>query len=315
MRQILTIAVLAITGFGQTAPFRITADDAAKHLVSGPQPAYPQLAEQARIQGNVILEMTIDESGSPRNIRLVSGHPMLVTAAIQAVSHWKYEPIQVDGKPVSVVTDVVVTFGDKKYYAPAARAELAFRYEFWTAEEGAEAAIAQKNYSAAEERLQRAKEVLGADTQHLLQRWQWLTTTGRLRASQQKYDQAEQYLKDALALASNGAKESQINALSLSNLGALFADEKKFDLAYQNRSQALSIYQKNFMEARDSTVKKILGQSVAEESLRLLQVAESQNNETERNTQCRTLDEFQGFLSPTQRASAEVVCPSLKPTQ
>jgi len=311
MRRVVTLAFLAITAFAQTAPLRISADEAAKHLIKGPQPSYPQLAEQARIQGNVILEIRIDESGSATDIRLISGHPMLAPAAIEAVKHWKYEPIQVEGKPVEVVTDVLVTFGDRKYYAPAARAELAFRYDFWTAEEGAEAAIAQKDYAGAEEKLNRAKQVLGTDKTHLHEEWQWLATSGRLRALQQKYDQAEQYLRDALTLESH-ASESTVTALSLSNLGALFAEEKKFDLAHQNSSQALSIYQKNFKEARDNWTKKALGQAVVGESLRLLTIAQAQSDETEKASQCQTLGELQGFLSSSQRTAVTAACPSLR---
>lgn len=311
MRRIVLLFLLTAVAFSQTVPVRIPADEAAKHLLTGPQPPYPQMAQQARIEGNVILETGINESGAPVNIRLISGHPMLVTAAIQAVSHWKYEPILVDGKPVSVVTDVLITFGDKKHYAPAAQVELAFRYDFWSAEDAAREAIARKDYPAAEEQLNRAKQALGTG-QHPQEQWDWLTTSGRLRALQQQYDQAEQYLNQALALESH-AKESTVTALSLSNLGALFAEEKKFDLAHQKSSQALSIYQSNFKQARDDGTRRALGQAIVAESLRLLKVAQAQSDETEKAGQCQTLGEFQVFLSASQQASASGACPSHKP--
>lgn len=310
MWRILTLAFLATMAFAQTAPLRITADEAAKHLLSGPQPAYPQLAQQARVQGNVILELGINESGSTVNIRLVSGHPMLVTAAVQAVSHWKYEPIQVNGKPVSVVTDVVVTFGDKKF-AAMARPELTFRYDFWTAEESAEAAIGRKDYTFAEEQLIRAQQTLGTDS-HPREKWQWLTTSGQLRALQKRYDEAEQCLKDALAQVRSNANGTLVAAISLSNLGDLFAEEKKFDLAYQNTSQSLAIYKTNFKEARDSGMQKMLGQRVLDESLRLLKIAESQKDEAQKSEQCRTLAEFQAFQDSSQQASVAESCSSLK---
>jgi TonB family protein len=311
MRRIVPVFLLTAVAFPQTAPLRIPADEAAKHLVTGNQPDYPQLAQQARIQGNVILETRIDESGSAVDIRLVKGHPMLVTAAIQAVRHWKYQPIQVDGKPVSVMTDILITFGDKKYYASAGRADLAFRYDFWSAEDAAKAAIARKDYPAAEQQLNRAQQALGAGGQHPQEQWDWLTTSGRLRALQQKYDQAEQYLNDALALESH-AQESTVTALSLSNLGALFADEKKLDLAHQKSSEALSIYENNFKQARDEVRRKALGQAIAGESLRLLKIAQAQSDETEKASQCQTLGKFEGFLSQSQRDSVSAACPSLK---
>jgi len=311
MRQTLFFALLTITALAQTAPLRIPAEEAAKHLVKGPQPSYPQLAEQARIQGNVIFEVRIDESGSLRDIRLISGHPLLAPDAIKAVKQWKYEPIQVGGKPVTVVTDIVVTFGNEKYYTPIARQEVAFRYDFWTAEDGAEAAISQGDYPGAEEKLARAKQALATEGKHPQEQWQWLTTSGRLRALQHQYDQAEQNLQDALALESH-AHESTITALSLSNLGALFAEEKKFGLARQNSSQALSIYQQNFKQADNDMTRKALGQAVVGESLRLLTIAQEQNDETEKSRQCQTLGKLQGFLSPAQLTSAGAACPSLK---
>lgn len=119
MRRFVLAYLLTAVAFSQTNPQRIPAEEAAKHLRTGPQPAYPALAQQARIQGNVILEARIGESGSLADIRMIAGHPMLVPAAIEAVRHWKYEPFQVGGKPVSVVTDILITFGDNKQRSSA----------------------------------------------------------------------------------------------------------------------------------------------------------------------------------------------------
>src|SRR5215469_9246944 len=129
MRVVLAFLLTAVA-FSQTTLERISADEAAKHFLTGLQPAYPALAQQARVQGNVILETRIDESGSLVNIRMIAGHPMLVPAAIEAVRHWKYEPFQVGGKPVSVVTDILIAFGDNKRDGPAGRAETCLSLRF-----------------------------------------------------------------------------------------------------------------------------------------------------------------------------------------
>lgn len=310
MPRFVLAFLLTAVAFSQTNPQRIPADEAAKHLLTGPQPAYPALAQQARIQGNVILEARIDESGSLADIRMIAGHPMLVPAAIEAVRHWKYEPFQVGGKPVSVVTDILITFGGKKHDVQDGRTQLAFRYDFWSAEDAAYAAIARRDYPAAEQQLGRAQQALGTGGQHPQEQWDWLTTSGRLQALQQKYQQAEHYLNDALSLESH-AQQSTITALSLSNLGALFADEKKFDLAYQKGSQALSIYKNNFKEARDDVTKKALGAEIVGQSLALLKIARAQSDETEKNSQCKTIGDFRDFLSASGRDSASAACPSL----
>jgi periplasmic protein TonB len=79
-------------------------------LVKRTQPNYPPLARQARIQGTVVLQAEISKDGSIQNLRLISGHPMLAPAAIEAVKQWKYKPYLLNGEPVEVETQVQVNF-------------------------------------------------------------------------------------------------------------------------------------------------------------------------------------------------------------
>jgi protein TonB len=79
-------------------------------LVRRVQPAYPPLARQARIQGTVVLAAEISKDGAIQNLHLISGHPMLAPAAIEAVKQWKYKPYLLNGEPVEVETTVQVNF-------------------------------------------------------------------------------------------------------------------------------------------------------------------------------------------------------------
>src|SRR5215831_1333690 len=79
-------------------------------LVRKVQPTYPPLARQARIQGTVVLQAQISKSGDIENLQLISGHPMLAPAAIEAVKQWKYKPYLLNGEPVEVETTVQVNF-------------------------------------------------------------------------------------------------------------------------------------------------------------------------------------------------------------
>jgi protein TonB len=79
-------------------------------LVRKVQPNYPPLARQARIQGQVVLHAVIGKDGSIQNLQLISGHPMLAPAAIEAVKQWKYKPYLLNGEPVEVDTEVMVNF-------------------------------------------------------------------------------------------------------------------------------------------------------------------------------------------------------------
>jgi periplasmic protein TonB len=74
------------------------------------QPAYPPLARQARIQGQVVLQAEISKDGTIQNLRLISGHPMLAPAAIEAVKQWRYKPYFLNGEPVEVETQITVNF-------------------------------------------------------------------------------------------------------------------------------------------------------------------------------------------------------------
>ncbi len=73
-------------------------------------PQYPPLARQARIQGIVVLAAVIGCDGAMQSLRVVSGHPLLVPAAIDAVKQWRYRPYLLNGSPVEVETQITVNF-------------------------------------------------------------------------------------------------------------------------------------------------------------------------------------------------------------
>ncbi len=79
-------------------------------LISKVNPVYPPLARQARIQGTVTLSALIGKDGSIEELTLVSGHPLLVQAAMDAVKQWRYRPYVVNGEVVPVLTPVNVNF-------------------------------------------------------------------------------------------------------------------------------------------------------------------------------------------------------------
>ncbi|HET8921985.1 MAG TPA: TonB family protein [Candidatus Acidoferrum sp.] len=73
-------------------------------------PEYPPLARQTRIQGTVVVDAIIDEKGNVVQAHAVSGHPLLIEAALKAVLQWKYEPTSLNGQPISVDLQVEVNF-------------------------------------------------------------------------------------------------------------------------------------------------------------------------------------------------------------
>jgi protein TonB len=79
-------------------------------LIHREEPAYPPLARSARVQGDVVLSAVIGTNGEIQNLQLVSGHPMLVPAALAAVRLWRYKPYLLNGAPVEVETTITVIF-------------------------------------------------------------------------------------------------------------------------------------------------------------------------------------------------------------
>jgi protein TonB len=73
-------------------------------------PVYPPLASRAHVSGTVILEATLTIDGTVGEIHIISGHPLLIQAAMDCVKQWKYEPTLLNGVPVSVILTAKVTF-------------------------------------------------------------------------------------------------------------------------------------------------------------------------------------------------------------
>jgi periplasmic protein TonB len=89
---------------------RVGGNVQAANLIRKVVPVYPTLAKQARISGTVRFQAIIGKDGTIQNLQLVSGHPLLVAAAQQAVSQWVYKPTLLNGDPVEVVTTIDVNF-------------------------------------------------------------------------------------------------------------------------------------------------------------------------------------------------------------
>jgi protein TonB len=88
-----------LQGDRNVKPLQVGGNVKEPQSVYKPQPEYPLLARYARIEGVVEIDAIIDEQGNVVQMRAVSGHPLLITAALQAVKQWKYEPTYLNGVP------------------------------------------------------------------------------------------------------------------------------------------------------------------------------------------------------------------------
>jgi periplasmic protein TonB len=106
-----TIAVpIAPKVAGPKAPVRVGGRVKEPRLIVRVDPRYPPLAIQTHMQGAVIVDAVIDEHGNVVEARVVSGPPLLIQAAMDAVRQWKYEPTYLNDEPVPVQLNVTVQF-------------------------------------------------------------------------------------------------------------------------------------------------------------------------------------------------------------
>ena len=95
---------------GPKVPVRVGGNVRPPRLLFGPDPDYPVLARQARVSGVVVIEAIIDEHGKVTGMRTISGQPMLIPAALSAVSKRRYEPTILDGQPTPIDLRVEINF-------------------------------------------------------------------------------------------------------------------------------------------------------------------------------------------------------------
>ena len=108
--SVLSATPVAVPQIATPQRVRVSSGVVSGLLLRKVQPNYPPLARQARIQGVVVLQAQISKEGAIENLQLISGHPMLAPAAIEAVKQWKYKPYLLNGEPVEVETQVQVNF-------------------------------------------------------------------------------------------------------------------------------------------------------------------------------------------------------------
>lgn len=92
------------------APVPVGGDVQMAKVIRKVLPEYPPIARSARISGVVRLIGIIAKDGTIRNLQLVSGHPLLARAAMDAVRQWVYKPTLLNGMPVEVIAPIEVNF-------------------------------------------------------------------------------------------------------------------------------------------------------------------------------------------------------------
>jgi TonB family protein len=91
-------------------PVKLSEGVLAAQLIARIEPQYPPLARQTRVEGTVRLHAIISRDGNITSLEVISGHPLLVKAALDAVRQWRYRPTMLNGEPTEVETFITVVF-------------------------------------------------------------------------------------------------------------------------------------------------------------------------------------------------------------
>lgn len=91
-------------------PIRVGGDVREPQLLKRVEPEYPPLAKQARVQGDVVIDCVINQQGTVTQMKVMSGQPLLIQAAMNAIAQWKYQPTTLNGQPIAVEMNVTVHF-------------------------------------------------------------------------------------------------------------------------------------------------------------------------------------------------------------
>src|ERR1700674_5431046 len=95
---------------GKAAPLRVGGHVRPPKAIVQVRPEYPPLARQAHIQGEVQVDAILDEQGNVIDMKIVSGHPLLHQAALDALKKWKYEPTYLNDRPIAIEMIVKIAF-------------------------------------------------------------------------------------------------------------------------------------------------------------------------------------------------------------
>ena len=155
----LCVSLLGQISFAQMTsnPYTVSELDARQHLLQHEEALYPPIAKAARVQGDVLIGLVINEGGQMASEKVVSGPAMLQQAALDAVKKWRFTPFQANGVPTQAATTLTIPFHiDKPGEGPTAEQDKAAQAWFQLSDKCRSALNAQNVQDA----IDRCKEAL-----------------------------------------------------------------------------------------------------------------------------------------------------------
>jgi TonB family protein len=228
----LIVALAAICLMPSYGQVRLTPATAEELLIEKSDPVYPPLAKKTKLQGTVRADITISEGGVVISTEVINGHPLLITAAVDALKKRRYKPYLVNGKPVSFVSSVEIPFSlgvsQDEYELQQARTD-----RYIEEENRCQTLLKFSLWKQAEEACKAAVPLVDQLADH-----QWLTKMGAYEhvgyalLAQQRYQEALKYYDRAFEFAKLSLEETDAElGYAYRNLGMAHHGLRNLDKA------------------------------------------------------------------------------------
>jgi TonB family protein len=222
-RPILLVVyfIAALMAAGQSDAVKIvSAEEATGHIVRRVEPTVPPIAKLAKVGGKVKLHIVISASGEVSSATFLSGPPLLLKAAIDAVKQWKFKPFLEGDAPVVVATDVELDFP-----AGMSDGESAVRKKYFSAEDECRSLVKSGQYAEAETACRHAVELSeGLPKDVVLERTEALSMLANSIYLQHRFSDAIPLYEKALELNKGYLKSDDADlATDYENLGRVYA--------------------------------------------------------------------------------------------
>ena len=297
----------------QTELPRVTPDDAKQHLLTFVQPDYPPLAKATQLQGIVRVEVAIDDAGTVKVVKVISGHPLLVTTALEAIKRWKYKPFQVNGKPAAVRTDVEVSIPENISQTDI-DSERKFQDAYWENERAGRVALEKGDLANAEAKLRIA---YAAAKERGDQKWLELADVismlGAIKEKQQAYPDAETLLKESLTIHEKHQHldEAEVASAKLS-LGSLYVQTNRLSEAEPLLLDAAKAWELHIDNAPMPEAKASYGRNIALSYFGAAQIAGSEGRLPDAQARCRKAVTYaEQWSSPSDKTVIKSRCDAL----
>jgi TonB family protein len=289
----------------------ISTETAMQHLTNYAAPKYPSVAENSGIKGTVTMHVTISEAGAVKNIKIKSGHPFFINAAMEAVRKWQFTPFD-----KAVQTDLNVDFTP-----PMSKAELEkfdkFSTTYFRAYDAARAALIKRDYPEAEKQVAIAlSSVEPVAEQRWLEFSSALFLNAEIRTYQKDWAGGEKLYRRALEVRLKHQKEDEAEVADVeAALGSnLFAQGRSAE-AIENWTKAVTTYKALLPKSDPDTIPEAIAsykRQIATYSFFLATLARVNNRPEAMKANCTDALAYSAAVKEDSQRAIKQLCATTK---